>query len=676
MRRAVALLTLLGGGASLWLGCDQIFGLGDANTIPYPDGGADGTTGGDTGSDTQMSGDSPMGTDGGDASDSGTVGDGTGDAPVDSTPACNPAVVWAKMFDAALVPPYLLGGLDLRGADDAGITIQEIQAAACQIFDGGPNTLPGQWTAYWGGDGSANTQIINVSYDPTSGRYTGIDLFPGYTGALDFHGADGGTYHIGLSGDVTKNDASFPLDWANADAAVIQGELTELRNAMVATFAPGTPPSSNCKLDQTCNGGPAGAGIGFFGVRAPLFIYIAFNDTINHPSQPSYFYAFTNFLQFNDPGQANLWASFDTTALGSAVKNFAGVAVAQQNAMFLVPSGNTPFARFDLTSNGFANADAGAWSTFDPSGLTPATAGFAGGAFDGQFLYAAGSSGVCAQYDSFSSFTTPGAWSTFDTKTLTPPGAGFAGVVPLAANSGAAFFAPSQDGVIAAYVENAMPSDFTVGTNWLTYDLTQVNPRLKQFYGAVTIEYNTGSPPPIYLVPNKDTVFGAYAGWPAPLDQASSWKAFDVSSIGAPAPAYSTGVHDQARYVYFSPAASGGYPAVRYDTTKAFDDPTAWEVGLGTINVGVKATGFDGQYVYFVGDSTTVYRYDTTQSFTSAPGAWTSFDVHAYDKNAVGFGGTGNDGRYQYFIPHASSVAMRFDSRLGPGFPRSTFSSF
>ncbi len=688
MRRTVAVLVGLQAAASAWLGCDQIFGLSEANVVPYPEaGGADATTAADTGADSSAGHDSTTGPDGADAGgggdgasgDSSPADSSSGDsAPVDAAvetgPVCNPVAAWSEMFDAAIVPPFQMAGLDLRGADDAGITIQEIRAAACQLVDGG-DVPPGEWNAYWGGDGSPGGEVVSVNYDPTSGRFAEVFIFGGYTGGLDFHGADGGAYHVGLTGDITKNDASFPLDWAdwNTDASTLEGQVTELRNAMVATYAPGTPASANCKLDQTCNVGPGGSGTGFFGVRAPLFFYAAFNDTINHPSEPSYFYASTNFLQFHDPGQANLWLPFDTTQLGTGVNSFAGLVVLPQNAMYLVPSGATPFARFDLTSDAFANASAGAWSTFDPSQLAPKPQGFAGGGTDMQFAYFAGTSGVCAQYDSTASFVDPAAWSTFDTKTLpAPAGKAFAGVAML--SNATPLFVPSQDGVVAMYSESTLPSDFTVASNWLTYDLTQVNPRLKQFYGAVSLEY--GNTYPVYLVPNKDTMFAEYVGWPTLPNTAAAWIPFDVSTVaGAAAPGYSTGVHDQVRYVYFAPSVSG-YSPVRYDTTQPFNSASAWEVGVGTIDINVKATGFDGRYVYFAGESTTVVRYDTTQSFTKAPTAWTTYDVHAYDTSVVGFGATGNDGRYQYFIPQASSVAMRFDSRFGPPLPRATWSSF
>jgi hypothetical protein len=227
--------------------------------------------------------------------------------------------------------------------------------------------------------------------------------------------------------------------------------------------------------------------------------------------------------------------------------------------------------------------------------------------------------------------------------------------------------------VVALYSENVAPSDFGTSANWTTYDLKGVDARLGAFYGAVTKEF--GARNPVYLVPNQNQIFAAYSGSPAPVNATSSWAVFDVSTKGAQAPGYATGVHDQLRYVYFSPAVSG-YPPVRYDTTQPFNSASAWEVGLGVVNINVRATGFDGRYVYFVGQSTSVYRYDTTQSFTTAPGAWTVFDLHGINTSAIAFGGTGSDGRFQYFIPASSSIAMRFDARFGAPLPRATFSSF
>ena len=601
-----------------------------------------------------------------------TGSDAVADAGVDA-PSCNPQAAWANMFDAAIVPPYRMLGLDLHGDDDAGITISQVAQAACEVNDGG-SVAPGMWSVSWGQPGTSTTNpTAYFQYDRVLGRYDELLMGPGYTGALDFKSADGGAkYHIDLNGPITKNGAPFELDWAGpSDAGVtFAQEATELRNAMVATYAPGTPPSADCTADLSClacGTGCAGAGGAEIGIRAPIFFYMVFGDAINHPSQPSYFYSFTPYTLFNDFTEASTWTAFDTTQLGANVKAFAGVEYDSIGAIYLVPSGATPFARYATASDAFTvgtGASSG-WSTFNPSQLTPKPTGFSGGAFnwnDGEFSFFAGTTGICVQYDNGTSFELPSAWSSFDTTQLpAPKPTGFAGVTtPFA---GGAVFVPANDGIAAYYNSaNYIASDYTVAANWVTYDLATINARLSKFHGAVSYGSPFTNSPLVYLIPHADTLmamFDVRYGF----NESAGWTTFDLATLPGSIPAgqgYSTGVTD-GRYIYFSPG-SGGHP-VRYDTTLPFTQATSWEVGLGTVGE-TTATSFDGQYVYFSGPSSTISRYDTTQNFTTQGSAWTSVNVANFNANALAFNGSAGDGRYWYFVPETFSTLMRFDAKF------------
>jgi hypothetical protein len=317
--------------------------------------------------------------------------------------------------------------------------------------------------------------------------------------------------------------------------------------------------------------------------------------------------------------------------------------------------------------------DPSKWEVFDTSLATGTAESFAGGTFDGRYVYFAPSVGaswysVVPRFDTTNGagFKSAAAWSTFDTQAVSASAQGFVGALydgagslyltPFAVSSGA------PDGFVASYTTQA---PFTSTGSWAAFDTSTVNPNSQGFSGeAFDGRY-------LYLVPSVKGVNSSPNGFvarcdtqaSAPCSTGGAWAFFDLTLLSPDAIGFLGAVFD-GRYVDFIPSYDS--TAVRYDTTADFANLDSWSV-FDTGNVaqqppGFEGGAFDGRYVYYVpsvyetgmGDTflSVVVRFDTTGNFTSA-GSWSSFDLHDFNSSAKGFTGGAFDGRYVYFIPWA-----------------------
>jgi hypothetical protein len=315
----------------------------------------------------------------------------------------------------------------------------------------------------------------------------------------------------------------------------------------------------------------------------------------------------------------------------------------------------------------------GGWAFFDTATIAARVAQFAGGTFDGRYVYLAPSTnGVVARVDTSApgGFTLSGSWSTFDTATL-PNDAGGP-----RAYSGAAF-----DGRYVYFVPHA-----SVAT-----------------YGGVVARFDST----------------------ADFANAASWSTFDMSSLGADggaSPKGFAGATSDGRYLYFVPDVDDGGPngrVVRFDSTPVdsgakdagllplpdaglgdaglltlpslspFANGNLWSAfDVSTTNdaaTGFVGAAFDGTSVYFVpydnggpvngGLSSILARYRTDGGFGAA-GSWASLDMTTVNGEAVSFAGAAYDGRYVYFVPHSRGVAVRFDTRAAKFNAQSAWSAY
>jgi hypothetical protein len=151
----------------------------------------------------------------------------------------------------------------------------------------------------------------------------------------------------------------------------------------------------------------------------------------------------------------------------------------------------------------------------------------------------------------------------------------------------------------------------------------------------------------------------------ADFSAASSWSAFDLSSVNTATPHFAGAAFD-GRYVYFPPCDPGFSSVLsRYDTQGVFDAAGSWSnFDMAQINgVSPSSDGqcdvgavFDGRYIYFVPNSIyeywrgTVARYDPQAPF-DALSSWITFDTLTLSPYSAGFQGAAFDGRYIYFVP-------------------------
>jgi hypothetical protein len=129
--------------------------------------------------------------------------------------------------------------------------------------------------------------------------------------------------------------------------------------------------------------------------------------------------------------------AFDTTKINANTRGFLGGVFDGRFVYYMphfltAPNGFTgTFARYDTH---LPFIDAASWTPFDTATVTPNARAFAGGAFDGRYVYFVPlndgePNGMVARYDTSAAFTTVGSWSTFDTGTLTGSPRWFGGAV-------------------------------------------------------------------------------------------------------------------------------------------------------------------------------------------------------------------------------------------------------
>jgi hypothetical protein len=581
----------------------------------------------------------------GEAGFDGGAADGDG-GPAEAGPSCA-ELRWPAVVSAPIVPPWQMGGLDIRGVNDAGLTYAQALAANCPglVPDGGDSTggFAGGAVVAWGNAGQ-----VQLSYDVASGRWESLDVSSGYTGALDFKSADGlHQYRATVGAPLTKDGSPLHVDWSSDAAA--RTTMTEIYNALIATFAPLSAQLPSCAT-PSCLFVPNSGGDAYL-VARPL--RMGMESTISDGTFTPLFIYFILTPTYNDLTVDANWSRLDLRSVAPSVPADAGYAGIESDGQYLyfVPGvPGTPVLRYD-TNVPTAFKAASAWGSFDMTQVDKGASSFLGGAYDYRHVYfAPAKNGVVAQYDTTALFDAPSSWATFDTTKLVPPASSFAGALY---DDYQVVFIPGADGVVAYYDPS---SAFGATAAWSTQDLTTIDARLKQFRGGV---YAHGR---IYLVPHG--VGPSFPGLAArSIPVSGSWETFDLATLGASAAgsiAFSTAVYDGTRFIYYVPADTGTTitTLVRYDTTMAFTATAAWSFDQEYAS---NTTGaWDRRYVYLSGASSTILRYDSLAPFPPS----TSLDQ--YSLPFGDFLGSMFDGRYVYFVQRAGTHVGRFDAAFPP----------
>jgi hypothetical protein len=362
---------------------------------------------------------------------------------------------------------------------------------------------------------------------------------------------------------------------------------------------------------------------------------------------------------------------------------------------------------FPLAPTVVDDAGTSNWAFFDVQPLPGfGTAGFAGGTFDGRYVYFAGNAGKVGRYDTTLAFDAPSAWASY-----APTGAlgGFGGAV---FDGRYVYFVPYLHGVVESVASRFDTlGNFGAPDAWSTFDLSTLSADggavTSGFFGAVFdgryvffLPRNDGAPDGRVL--RYDSQVSADAAVPAPdggptatdggdggsapapgsFGDPSLWQTFDVTTINPVAKGFAGGVAG-ASSLFLAPYANDVFDAevhsgnsgiaVRHTFGSSFTTTSTWSTfdttTVNSYSYDFIGGAFDGQYVYFVPHALgIVTRFDTTGTFTSTP-SWSTYDttrLALLDTGApVPYAGGAYDGRFIYFLPSASGAApvARYDTQ-------------
>ena len=407
-----------------------------------------------------------------------------------------------------------------------------------------------------------------------------------------------------------------------------------------------------------------------------------------------------DYRDITDPAS---WSFFDPNTLmpdaafPSEAGSYGGAAF-DGRYLYLAPSNpgfpRSVVARFDTQSR---LTDTSSWTLFDLSTLSMGASGFVGAVFDGQYVYLVPSAnaacdGLVVRYDAHAQFADPSSWSMFDTATLSADARCFAGgtfdgrflyLAPIGAST-------TSGSIVTRYDTQ---STFTAAGSWATFDTSALNQNARGFFGAVfdgRYVYLAPSEEPQSIVVRYDTQ--------ATFEDVGAWSSFDTTSVSASARGFMGAAFD-GQYVYLVPnhnsngsstlPPSDGVVA-RYDTHATFAASGSWST-FDTTSVNPNAKGFetaafDGRYLYLLPNNNdwphngVVARYDTRSDFNGR-GSWTTIDLATLYPTTLGTGGSlgrgadfylgaAFDGHYLYLVPWGGgSVLARFEARDPPATP-------
>jgi hypothetical protein len=355
------------------------------------------------------------------------------------------------------------------------------------------------------------------------------------------------------------------------------------------------------------------------------------------------------------------------------------------------------------------------WEFFDLAPL-PKTMGYAGGAFDGHYVYFASNATSLLRYDTSAPFASETSWllatspnipasndglvrlgsyiyvsptnndsvGRYDTTQPFSADAGGFGLHEPPAVAGFLFqggctdgkrvyFAPlnyfvppssvTYEGTVLVYDPNG-PGFFT-DSSWTVVNIAAFNP---QATGMANCVFDGQY---VYF---GDYINGVVARYdPTQLVSSSNaWVFFQTTQIAPTLKGY-IGMVFTGRHVVFVPwynGASYSSTPLAYDTQGKFGELTSWtpfdlapfDAGASAVN-GYLGGQFDGRYVYLSPHmSGVVFRWDTTLPFNAAS-SWEAFNLTTLNPGASGFFGTAFDGQYVYFSANVGTIMARFKAR-------------
>jgi hypothetical protein len=242
--------------------------------------------------------------------------------------------------------------------------------------------------------------------------------------------------------------------------------------------------------------------------------------------------------------------------------------------------------------------------------------------YDTQAADAGGSGGGDSGLAGIATFGSAAAWSTYDTRPANASALGFAGGVY---DGQFVYFVPDENlgagnggfsGTVARYDTRVA---FNAG--WTFFDMTGISNSAYGFFGGAFDGRH------VYFVPRDKTVatrFDTQADAGPGLGRTSSWSAFDLAPDAGSATLFG-GAFD-GRFVYFVPSAPASGVVTRYDTQSTFGAACAWSAyDIGKLNPSATSFSgavFDGKFLYLMPHGNTwVARFEakTPESMPPLP---------------------------------------------------------
>lgn len=345
------------------------------------------------------------------------------------------------------------------------------------------------------------------------------------------------------------------------------------------------------------------------------------------------------------------WGSFDPSSngLGTSARGFAGGAF-DGKYVYFAPNENASgpsgaVMRYDISKN---MGSVASWELYDPSanGLGANAKGFHGAVFDGNYVYfvpninASGAHNNVLRYDVKKPFNSASSWELFNPKSAASTKKGYAGAIY---DGRYVYFVPS--GKPDAGGASASPSASSVTTG-------------SSCGNGICDSNETGAA--------VDCIPGAQS-------QVCQALFCPQDCFQAQVPSVPTTASVLAGQVTGKPMGSSNMhgDVLRYDTRAPFASASSWTTfdpsanGVGSNARGYNGAAFDGTYIYFApyinssGPHGEVLRYNTKQSFAT-PSSWTTFNVSTggVDPDAKGYIGAAFDGQFVYFSPYYNGKAF------------------
>ena len=330
------------------------------------------------------------------------------------------------------------------------------------------------------------------------------------------------------------------------------------------------------------------------------------------------------FDTFNNFNSQDAWSFFDISKLSKEYKGFTG-GVFDGKYVYLIPNFGDGFysglvARYDTSSPFHLSSS---WSFFDISKLNHNAKGFMGGVFDGKYVYLIPHrsskgvySGLVARYDTSSPFHLSSSWSFFDLKLLNHLAVGFAGgifdgryiyIVPNRKND------VEFSGLVARYDTS---SPFHLSSSWSFFDISKLNHNAKGFMGGVFDGKYVYFSPFILDLNNYSGLVARYNTL-LPFASSKAWELVELSSlINEKAKGFAGALFD-GYYIYLIPfrynlidqedinyfkennndrySFTTGFNSllVRFNTQKSFTSHSSWEY-FDLIKINKNLKGFWG----------------------------------------------------------------------------------